>query len=65
MVMQIEAPASREAVKRRALSAIGRFRSGPADLSTEHDKYLEETYGVSRKPPLCPAINRRAKNRAP
>lgn len=45
--------------RRRALAAVGRFRSGVADLSTEHDKYLEEAYaggdpeegrGSGRKP---------------
>ena len=30
--------------RRRALAAIGRFRSGVTDLSTEHDKYLDEAY---------------------
>ncbi len=30
--------------RRRALAAAGRFRSGVADLSTEHDKYLDEAY---------------------
>jgi hypothetical protein len=40
-----EGPESRDAVKRRVLAAIGRYHSGPADLATEHDKYLEEAYG--------------------
>lgn len=30
--------------RRRAIAAAGRFRSGIADLSTNHDKYLEESY---------------------
>ena len=40
-----DAPVDREELKRRALAAIGRFRSGLKDLSTEHDKYLDEAYG--------------------
>lgn len=35
---------NREEIKRRALAAIGRFSSGPSDLSTEHDRYLDEAY---------------------
>jgi plasmid stability protein len=39
------APApSREERRRRALRAIGRFRSAPADLSRRHDRYLAEAY---------------------
>lgn len=30
--------------RKRAIAAAGRFRSGISDLSTSHDKYLEETY---------------------
>lgn len=44
-LLRDEASANREAVKRRALSAIGRHSAGPADLATQHDKYLEEAYG--------------------
>lgn len=29
---------------RRALSIMGRFHGGPADVSTNHDKYLDEDY---------------------
>jgi hypothetical protein len=29
---------------RRALSAVGRFRSGLRDVSTEHDRYLAEAF---------------------
>ena len=45
--------------RRRAIAAAGRFRSGVTDLSTEHDKYLDEAYaggdseteqGPDRKP---------------
>lgn len=30
--------------RKRAIDASGRFRSGLRDLSTEHDKYLEEAF---------------------
>lgn len=30
--------------RRRAAAAAGRFRSGAPDLSTDHDKYLEDAY---------------------
>ena len=30
--------------RRRAIAAIGRFRSGQSDVSTDHDKYLAEAY---------------------
>lgn len=36
-------------LRRRAAAAAGRFRSGLADLSSNHDKYLEEAY--SENPP--------------
>jgi hypothetical protein len=32
--------------RRRAIAAAGRFRSGQADLSVEHDRYLAEVYGA-------------------
>lgn len=38
---EITDPAER---RRRALAAAGRFRSGLTDLSTEHDKYLDDAY---------------------
>lgn len=30
--------------RRRAIAAAGRFRSGSADLSSNHDRYLEEAF---------------------
>jgi predicted transcriptional regulator len=36
---------SRAEVKRRALTAAGRFRSGKKDLGTRHNDYLAEAYG--------------------
>ena len=37
--LQITDPADR---RRRAIAAAGRFHSGAADLSSEHDRYLDE-----------------------
>jgi hypothetical protein len=37
-------------LRRRALEAAGRFRSNISDLSTNHDKYLEESYEVTSPP---------------
>lgn len=31
--------------KRRAIDAVGRFRSGKRDISHKHDDYLSEAYG--------------------
>jgi hypothetical protein len=31
--------------RRRALSVIGRFRSGHRDLSSEHDRHLADAFG--------------------
>ena len=33
-----------EEQRRRALAVVGRFHSGRGDLSTEHDRYLQEAY---------------------
>ena len=30
--------------RRRAIAAAGKFRSGVADLSSDHDRYLEEAF---------------------
>ncbi len=35
---------SHESVKARALSAIGRFRSGETDLSRGHDRHLAQAF---------------------
>lgn len=32
----------------RALEAVGRFSSGHTDISTNHDQYLEESFGDLR-----------------
>ncbi len=33
-------------LRRRAIAASGRFRSGVADLSTAHDRYLEDGFAA-------------------
>jgi hypothetical protein len=33
---------SREERRRRGLAVVGRYRSGPRDLSERHDRYLEK-----------------------
>lgn len=35
----------RAEVARRALAAVGAFRSGVNDLASEHDRYLTEAFG--------------------
>jgi hypothetical protein len=44
-----KATPTREELKSRALAVSGRFRSGLTDLSTEHDRYLEEAFGAKEK----------------
>jgi Arc/MetJ-type ribon-helix-helix transcriptional regulator len=34
-------------LRRRAIAAAGRFRSGVADLSTAHDRYLEDGFAAA------------------
>ena len=36
--------ASRADLKARSLAAIGRFRSGTKDLSSQHDRHLAEAF---------------------
>ncbi len=31
--------------RRRAIDAVGKFRSGQTDVSADHDRYLAEAYG--------------------
>lgn len=33
-----------ETRRRRAIAAVGRFRSGKPDVAQEHDRYLAESY---------------------
>ncbi len=35
---------NREELKRRAMDTVGRFHSGSRDISTHHDRYLEEAF---------------------
>jgi Arc/MetJ-type ribon-helix-helix transcriptional regulator len=42
--IETEGAVTREERKRRALAAVGQFRSGLGDLSENHDKYLAEAY---------------------
>jgi len=44
LVIQVEGRPDREELKRRALELSGRFHSGIHDLSTDHDRYLEEAF---------------------
>ena len=44
LVIRVEGRPDREELKRRALQISGRFRSGVQNLSTEHDRYLEEAF---------------------
>ena len=39
-----ESPQSRQARYKRALSVVGKFRSGKNDIATNHDKYLADAY---------------------
>ncbi len=43
--------------RRRAIAAAGRFRSGVSDVSTNHDKYLEDAYSAIK--PLNEEENKR------
>jgi len=42
--LRSRAPLSRGEKKRRALAAVGRFRSAEGDLSVNHDRYLAEAF---------------------
>jgi hypothetical protein len=43
-VDQIIADGEYEEKRRRASAVIGSFKGGPADVSANHDKYLDEAY---------------------
>lgn len=43
-VLKADARPSEQDLRRRAAALSGRFRSGLTDLSTEHDRYLEDSF---------------------
>jgi len=43
-LLRTQVQPSRQELRRRAAALSGRFRSGLSDLSTEHDRYLEESF---------------------
>lgn len=43
-VLQSQGEINRQQRIQRALSVVGMFRTGDADLSQEHDRYLAEAY---------------------
>ena len=45
VLLRSRARRGREERKRRALAAVGRFRSGVSDLAASHDRYLGEAFG--------------------
>jgi hypothetical protein len=45
-LVRTNAPVGSEERRRRALDAAGRFSSGAADISTEHDAHLVEAFGT-------------------
>ncbi len=47
--------------RRRALDVIGRYRSGPADLSAEHDRHLAERSRASKPRAEAPSRDLRSR----
>jgi hypothetical protein len=43
--LRTQGVADRDSLRRRALAAAGRFRSGVSDLSQDHDRYVAEAFG--------------------
>jgi len=43
-LLRAEGRLRRQELKQRAVALSGRFRSGLPDLSTSHDRYLEESF---------------------
>jgi len=43
--LETAGPISPAERRRRALAAVGKFRSGRSDVSTRHDEYLDEAFG--------------------
>ncbi len=44
-MLPLEAEADAAAVRRRAIEAAGKVRSGTGDLASRHDDYLTEAFG--------------------
>ncbi len=44
-LLRAEGRSPRKELRQRAMALSGRFRSGVSDLSTNHDRYLEESFG--------------------
>lgn len=44
-LLRVEGRLPRKELRQRAMALSGRFRSGVSDLSTDHDRYLEESFG--------------------
>ena len=44
-LLRAEGRLPRKELRQRAMALSGRFRSGASDLSTDHDRYLEESFG--------------------
>lgn len=44
-LLRVEGRLPRKELRQRAMALSGRFRSGVSDLSTNHDRYLEESFG--------------------
>jgi hypothetical protein len=43
-LLRVEGRLPREELRKRALALSGHFRSGLPDLSTSHDRYLEDAF---------------------
>lgn len=43
-VLQASAAPTWEERKRRAVAVVGKYDSGVSDLSTDHDRYLDEAF---------------------
>ncbi len=43
-LLRARAPVDRGEIRRRAIAAAGRFRSGQGDISEEHDRHLADAY---------------------
>lgn len=48
LLVQTEGNQTWEGRKQRALKVVGRFASGRGEISAQHDRYLEESFGHLR-----------------